>query len=136
MSERLAVANFLLETHHDSLDIEDHISGTTPRKMEVLLAGGFHGSVIEMARQYAIKNKHTEQKCDHCGVTDSTRNSFLCCGGCDDATYCHRECQKSHWPLHKMNCYGKGIKLQYSKIKKESYDGLSLTFWGGHKAYF
>jgi len=113
-----SLANFLLETHHASLDIEDHISDTIPRNTEALLAGGFHGSVIKMARRYAIKNQHTEQKCDHLGATDSTRNSFLRCGGCDVATYFHRECQISHWPLHKMECYGKGIKLQYSKIKE------------------
>ncbi|CAI7897345.1 unnamed protein product [Closterium sp. NIES-53] len=29
------------------------------------------------------------------------------CGGCGKVAYCSRECQKAHWPFHKLTCPGR-----------------------------
>ena len=32
------------------------------------------------------------------------RSKIMCCGRCQSATYCSRQCQKSHWRAHKPSC--------------------------------
>ena len=32
------------------------------------------------------------------------RSSMLCCDRCRAIVYCSPECQKAHWPLHKLYC--------------------------------
>ena len=41
------------------------------------------------------------------------RSKIMCCGRCQSATYCSRQCQKSHWRAHKASCNS------YADVKAE-----------------
>jgi hypothetical protein len=45
------------------------------------------------------------RKCAHCEDMVRCRSA---CGGCDEASYCNRECQKKDWVTHKALCCHKG----------------------------
>eukprot|EP01123_Difflugia_compressa_P004315 TRINITY_DN15701_c0_g1_i1.p1 TRINITY_DN15701_c0_g1~~TRINITY_DN15701_c0_g1_i1.p1 ORF type:complete len:197 (-),score=39.18 TRINITY_DN15701_c0_g1_i1:82-615(-) len=53
--------------------------------------------IQDVVKQQAIV---VEQKCAVCGKTDK----LLYCKSCMKIVYCSRECQKKHWPTHKMDC--------------------------------
>ena len=40
-------------------------------------------------------------KCAHC---DTTSEKMQRCSRCQFAHYCNRECQRAHWPQHKLQC--------------------------------
>ncbi|KAJ7486036.1 hypothetical protein B0H11DRAFT_1977045 [Mycena galericulata] len=40
--------------------------------------------------------------CSDFGVIN--RDSLLKCGKCKTATYCNKDCQRAHWPVHKQFC--------------------------------
>jgi hypothetical protein len=46
---------------------------------------------------------HTTQ-CEQCGVSGTGLNQMMVCGGCHVPHYCSRECQRTAWPLHKLQC--------------------------------
>lgn len=48
-------------------------------------------------------------RCARCGLEKSNLQR---CGRCRDATYCSKECQKSHWEFHRPLCEKKLIDLE------------------------
>ncbi|KAF9534038.1 hypothetical protein CPB83DRAFT_935747 [Crepidotus variabilis] len=42
--------------------------------------------------------------CDHCGAVETPAVKFRLCGGCMTTQYCSQDCQKVHWPSHKVIC--------------------------------
>ncbi|CAI5940914.1 unnamed protein product [Closterium sp. NIES-65] len=64
-----------------------------------------------------------------CGTVEGGGVNLRRCGGCGKVVYCSRECQKAHWPFHKLTCPGRtsgkrsgtyGSKDGCMKIGKES----------------
>ncbi|KAJ7796861.1 hypothetical protein B0H14DRAFT_2913238, partial [Mycena olivaceomarginata] len=45
----------------------------------------------------------------------SNRSGALKCSRCKMMTYCNRECQAAHWPVHKIHC--KPIQLSPQKLE-------------------
>lgn len=43
-------------------------------------------------------------KCGRCQVLASPEISLKCCARCKSAYYCSKECQTSHWKVHKKSC--------------------------------
>jgi hypothetical protein len=41
-------------------------------------------------------------------LTPSGRSSFKRCANCRAISYCSRDCQRNHWPVHKVEC-GMGL---------------------------
>ena len=41
--------------------------------------------------------------CKNSNNTNTTMK-LLCCAACHSISYCSRECQRKHWPLHKLEC--------------------------------
>ena len=51
------------------------------------------------------KGERSKQLCSKCGISESKAGSkFKKCGRCGTTAYCSAECQKQHWPNHKMIC--------------------------------
>ncbi|CAI5496033.1 unnamed protein product [Closterium sp. Naga37s-1] len=42
-----------------------------------------------------------------CGKVEGSGVRLRSCGGCGKVAYCSRECQKAHWPSHKLTCPGR-----------------------------
>ncbi len=60
----------------------------------------------QMAQIYtfdALYVINLESNCDGCKKSFSP-DALKSCSSCHQATYCGRECQKKHWPLHKQRC--------------------------------
>ena len=47
-----------------------------------------------------IPNPDAVGACGHCGKPDAQKK----CGRCHSAPYCSVECQRAHWPTHKLSC--------------------------------
>jgi len=45
------------------------------------------------------------RKCANCNITETQlQRDLLRCCGCKDSFYCSKNCQKSHWKVHKKYC--------------------------------
>ncbi|CAI5988293.1 unnamed protein product [Closterium sp. NIES-65] len=42
-----------------------------------------------------------------CGTVEGGGVKLRICGACGKVAYCSRECQKAHWPSHKLTCPGR-----------------------------
>ncbi|KAJ7349067.1 hypothetical protein DFH08DRAFT_134740 [Mycena albidolilacea] len=65
--------------------------------------------------------------CSQC----SNRSGALKCSRCKMMTYCNRECQAAHWPVHKKHC--KPIQLSPKKLELHftvNKSTKSITFFG------
>ncbi|CAI5956158.1 unnamed protein product [Closterium sp. NIES-65] len=49
------------------------------------------------------------------------------CGGCGKVAYCSRECQKAHWPSHKLTCPGRSSGKKSGKDESKDGSGNSGT---------
>ena len=47
-----------------------------------------------------------ERKCAECGKKRSAKTKLQKCSRCNSVRYCSRECQKTHWAIHKAVCNG------------------------------
>ena len=45
-----------------------------------------------------------EKKCAECGEKRSAKTKLQKCSKCNSVRYCSRECQKTHWVIHKAVC--------------------------------
>ncbi|THZ31339.1 zf-MYND-domain-containing protein [Aureobasidium pullulans] len=55
--------------------------------------------------------------CANCGSAAPAGSTLKRCGGCTQASYCSRDCQKTHWKWHKPFC-----KQQQQKQQAEEED--------------
>ncbi|KAK7007248.1 hypothetical protein R3P38DRAFT_3032173 [Favolaschia claudopus] len=46
-----------------------------------------------------------------CFNTDQTANQLRLCGKCKAAHYCSKECQRRHWPSHRLFCQKQGAQI-------------------------
>ncbi|CAI5994575.1 unnamed protein product [Closterium sp. NIES-64] len=42
------------------------------------------------------------------------------CGGCGKVAYCSRDCQKAHWPSHKLTCPGRTSRKRSANVSCET----------------
>ena len=88
----------------------------------------------------AIITSSTEkQMCSLCAATKCKYGSALLkCNGCGMALYCSKECQRSHWKAHKVDCKRQQAlnKLTIDILKEastiETGSSANITF-GLHK---
>ena len=69
--------------------------------------GRLIGSYIEPPTDEDIylKPVYHYQLCAKCGKAEKKAGGeLLACGGCHERKYCSKECQKSHWKMHKIIC--------------------------------
>jgi MYND finger len=59
------------------------------------LAGTFTGTMAD-------KVADAERTCANCEKI--LHGKILSCSSCQQTSYCDRDCQKNHWPLHKIRC--------------------------------
>jgi hypothetical protein len=45
-----------------------------------------------------------KDKEDSTSESGSTNNNLLECSGCHQSRYCSKDCQLTHWPIHKVKC--------------------------------
>jgi len=60
-----------------------------------------------------------------CGVSGCGKVGVHLCGGCGERTYCSRECQKSDWTDHKVDC--KSATKPEAVALTQSFKSLSVT---------
>ncbi|KAI0750074.1 hypothetical protein C8Q80DRAFT_1166016 [Daedaleopsis nitida] len=65
-------------------------------------------------------HQHTKQRgyriCDQCGNVEQPHIArFRLCGGCMTTQYCSSDCQKAHWPSHKMICQHTASQISSAK---------------------
>jgi len=53
--------------------------------------------------------------CDQCGAVEQPSVRFRLCGGCMTTQYCSQECQKMHWPSHKVICQHTASQISNAK---------------------
>jgi hypothetical protein len=41
-----------------------------------------------------------------CGECGKNRSDMKVCGGCREVRYCDKDCQRSHWAVHRKKCRG------------------------------
>ena len=65
------------------------------------LSNELSGMAIDSSSRSSSSGKKKKNTCLHClkEVEGSSR-----CSKCETASYCSRECQLRHWPVHKNNC--------------------------------
>eukprot|EP00978_Attheya_sp_CCMP212_P010272 scaffold24741_cov53-Attheya_sp.AAC.1 len=66
--------------------------------------------------------------CVYCGITSSEK--LRMCSRCKTISYCSRECQKSHWKVHKKECVKrenepKSLPLTWEQV--EAHQGAPVT---------
>ncbi|KAI0145767.1 hypothetical protein F4776DRAFT_374560 [Hypoxylon sp. NC0597] len=55
--------------------------------------------------QAGVPRNFQEPSCFHCGkIQADLGKAPSACGGCKEAWYCDRDCQKAHWKQHKPSC--------------------------------
>ena len=58
----------------------------------------------------AAASKPSMTRCAYCGKGEADGVKLLLCSRCRNVKYCDRECQKAHWPEHKLTCTSKRSK--------------------------
>ncbi|KAF9559299.1 hypothetical protein CPC08DRAFT_723984 [Agrocybe pediades] len=61
-------------------------------------AANYHTAPLTSRRQ------RTYRICDTCGAHETSAVKFRLCGGCMTTQYCSQDCQRAHWPSHKVLC--------------------------------
>ncbi|KAJ7447061.1 hypothetical protein B0H11DRAFT_2248486 [Mycena galericulata] len=94
-------------------------------------AANYHTPPAHSVRQRGYR------MCDQCGAAESPSVSkFRLCGGCMTTQYCSPDCQRIHWPAHKVIC--QHTANQVSAVKQPSgYDNLAKSlrkFTSAHAA--
>ncbi|KAF8183610.1 hypothetical protein K438DRAFT_1432144, partial [Mycena galopus ATCC 62051] len=46
---------------------------------------------------------------NQCASCASTTTKLLCCSRCRITRYCSRDCQASHWAVHRQICAKRGL---------------------------
>ncbi|CAI5496114.1 unnamed protein product [Closterium sp. Naga37s-1] len=80
-----------------------HVTPTTAA------ATGTAGTAAPVAdAEASAPNACRERRCEAagCGRMEGGGVNLRSCGGCGKVAYCSRECQKAHWPSHKLTCSG------------------------------
>src|SRR4051794_15273225 len=59
-----------------------------------------------------------------CGSANCKKTGKHLCSGCGEEIYCSKECQKEHWPSHKLAC--KSAVKPEAAVFLKSFDALSI----------
>ena len=75
-------------------------------------------------RDIHIKPENMLHACEYCHVVKSTTDMpiELKCSRCRIARYCNRDCQRTDWPQHKVNCFVYGVNRD--RLKKPLIDAV------------
>lgn len=74
------------------------------------LSPSFHFVLLIPNRtpQFTLLKMETKKEephvCGHCKTVETWSHPLKRCAGCHAAWYCHRDCQKAAWKLHKKQC--------------------------------
>ena len=100
LSQRVDVAKFLIK-HNVSIDIMEG-GQCSVRSMAFRASVTGISEMSHTIRKYAIKIKKVEN--NRCLQCQEIVKSVSQCSRCRWALYCSKECQKKHWPEHKLGC--------------------------------
>lgn len=82
-------------------DAEETATGVGDRVPDMQGRGSADGPP---PRPKAMATRSSRRVCCMCGVV--SEKHFRVCSRCREARYCGRDCQKAHWPVHKLECRG------------------------------
>ena len=97
-----------------TLDTSSSSSSPTSKDGELTLAASSVQDASEMDRRKTARDKF--RTCENCGIAIQR---IHVCSGCRKVAYCNKQCQRTHWKVHKKTC-------TYSATKKgegEEEDG-------------
>jgi ankyrin repeat protein len=86
---------------HRSPTTHNSVNGFTPLQLSVEYENPAVQKVLEELQDVAPPQPGA---CVACGVDGGGDAAFKKCARCKDVTYCGKECQRSHWRLHKASC--------------------------------
>lgn len=62
----------------------------------------------------------TEAVCSNCQAEGTDEQKLSACARCQGARYCSKECQRSHWRMHKPSCFSKAEASARKDVYKET----------------
>jgi len=84
------LTSVLIQAHQNPQNLKNNFSGK-------------HKSAIfdDDDKQSGESSSSSSYTCDNCGADDADKK----CARCKQTYYCNRDCQVSHWKIHKVDCH-------------------------------
>jgi len=121
---RLAMALKLQKKYEDAMQVLDD---TAMAKLEPGQKDTAAYQELNLLR-HEIQSKIEGNRCSSCGIPKAKKM----CRGCEEAFYCSKDCQRTHWKTHKILCRKVGtdeahINCTFCRVKMRLSDALRCS---------
>ncbi|KDR82502.1 hypothetical protein GALMADRAFT_237826 [Galerina marginata CBS 339.88] len=76
----------------------------------------FQKSLFPNPKRIKDVRRVMSKACHFCTKGEDTTSKFHVCAKCKEIPYCSRECQKAHWPRHKITCVPPTGLIDFPKV--------------------